>query len=43
MQHPQLADLTLINLATTSRAIPEQQPALLLEAAEVAGVEPRDV
>jgi len=38
-----LADLTLINLATTPRAIPEQQLALLLEAAEVAGVEPREV
>lgn len=37
-----LADLTLVNLAMTPTAIPEQQLALLLEAAEVAGVEHRE-
>ena len=37
-----LADLTLVNLATTPAAIHEQQLAILLEAAEVAGVEPRE-
>jgi len=34
-----LADLTLVNLAMTPTEIPEQQLALLLEAAEMAGVE----
>ncbi len=38
-----LADLTLAKLATTPTAIPEQQLALRLEAAEVAGVEPREM
>jgi len=37
-----LADLTLVNLAMTPTAIPEQQLALLLEAAEMAGVEGRE-
>ncbi len=37
-----LADLTLVNLAMTPTAVPEQQLALLLEAAEVAGVEQRE-
>ncbi len=37
-----LADLTLVNLATTPTAIPEEQLAILLEAAEVAGVENRE-
>ena len=36
-----LADLTLVNLALTPTEIPEQQLALLLEAAEVAGVRER--
>lgn len=34
-----LGDLTLVNLAMTPTAIPEQQLALLLEAAEVEGRE----
>ena len=37
-----LADLSLVNLALTPTAIPERQLALLLQAAEVAGVEHRE-
>ncbi len=37
-----LQDLPLINLATTPSEIHEQQLAILLEAAEVAGVEHRE-
>ena len=37
-----LQDLTLVSIATTPTEIPEQQLALLLEAAEVAGVERRE-
>ena len=35
--------LSLVNLATTPTAIDEKQLAILLEAAEVAGVSPREV